>query len=85
MKTKAIPKTFEARMERLQVIVNIMEKGEAPLEESVALYKEGMELSAACRKQLEKARHDIRLYGEKGEENFTVDTTLEQNTTAGEE
>ncbi len=78
MKTKALPKTFEARMERLQNIVSAMEKGEAPLEESVALYKEGMELGAACRKQLEKARHDIRLYGEKGEEDFDVESAGEE-------
>ncbi len=76
MKTKGIPKTFEARMERLQHIVHAMEKGEAPLEESLALYKEGMELSAACRKQLEKARHEIRLYSEKGEEEFAMENTL---------
>ncbi len=78
MKSKALPKTFEARMERLQNIVQTMEKGEAPLEESVALYKEGMELSAACRKQLEKARHDIRLYSEKGEEIFDMETAGEE-------
>ncbi len=73
MKAKALPKTFEARMERLQHIISVMEKGEAPLEESVALYKEGMTLSAACRTQLEKARHDIRLCTEKGEEAFNTD------------
>ncbi len=74
MKAKALPKTFEARMERLQAIIAVMEKGEAPLEESVALYKEGMELSAACRTQLEKARHDIRLCTEKGEEAFNAES-----------
>ncbi len=74
MKAKALPKTFEARMERLQTIISIMEKGEAPLEESVALYKEGMELSVACRSQLEKARHEIRLCTEKGEEPFDTES-----------
>ncbi len=78
MKTKGLPKTFEARMERLQSIITIMEKGEAPLEESVALYKEGMELSTACRTQLEKARHDIRLCTEKGEEAFEANSAGEE-------
>ncbi len=79
MKAKSLPKTFEARMERLQAIIQIMEKGEAPLEESVALYKEGMELSTACRTQLEKARHDIRLCTEKGEEIFDMHSAGEEN------
>ena len=35
-----------------------------PLAESVALYKEGLEHAAACREQLEKARHDIRICSE---------------------
>lgn len=53
--------TFEERMERLQAIVGILESGSSPLEQSVALYKEGLMHAAACREQLEKARHDITL------------------------
>lgn len=51
--------TFEERLERLQAIVGILESGSSPLEQSVALYKEGLLHAAACREQLEKARHDI--------------------------
>lgn len=53
--------TFEERLARLQAIVSALETGSAPLEESVALYKEGLAHAAACCEQLEKARHDIRL------------------------
>lgn len=62
--------TFEERLARLQAIVTALETGNSPLEESVALYKEGLVHAAACREQLEKARHDIRLCTESGTEPF---------------
>ncbi|WP_418764341.1 exodeoxyribonuclease VII small subunit [Mailhella sp.] len=62
--------TFEERLARLQAIVTALEAGDSPLEESVALYKEGLAHAAACREQLEKARHDIRLCTETGTEPF---------------
>ena len=51
--------SFEKQMERLQQIVGALEKSNLALEKSVLLYKEGRALSAACRDQLEKARHDV--------------------------
>ena len=62
--------TFEERLARLQAIVTALEAGNTPLEESVALYKEGLAHAAACREQLEKARQDIRLCTETGTEPF---------------
>ena len=53
--------TFEERLARLQAIVNTLESGSSPLEESVALYKEGLAHAAACREQLDRARHDIKI------------------------
>lgn len=50
---------FEKQMERLQKVVEDLEKGGLPLEKSVLLYKEGQALAAACREQIEKARHDV--------------------------
>ncbi len=55
---------FEERLARLQTIVAALENGTAPLEESVALYKEGLAHAAACREQLERARHDIKICSE---------------------
>lgn len=69
--------SFEDRLARLQDIVTTLENGSIPLEESVALYKEGLVHAAACRKQLEKARHDIRLCTETGTAPF--DTEEEQS------
>ncbi len=70
MKQKDKNQSFEERMQRLQSIVNSMEKGDVSLDDSVALYKEGMQLSKECRTQLDKARHEIRLMTENGAENF---------------
>ncbi len=61
---------FEERMQRLQDIVSSMERGDIPLNESVTLFKEGMQLSKDCRTELEHARHEIRLITHEGEQEF---------------
>jgi exodeoxyribonuclease VII small subunit len=53
---------FESRMQRLQEIVALLEAGNVPLEESIALYKEGMECSRACRAKLAEAQHELQLF-----------------------
>ncbi len=62
--------SFEKQMERLQAVVAELEKGDLPLEKSVALYKEGQALVAACKNQLEKARHTVKLHSESGLSDF---------------
>ena len=56
--------TFEKRLERLKEIVERLERGDLPLEEGVALYKEGLKLAKACGKQLEGARHEVKIVSE---------------------
>ena len=46
---------FEDCLQRLEKIVQELEKGEIPLEKSLTLFEEGMQLSAVCRKELEEA------------------------------
>lgn len=46
-------------MNELGKIVSELEKGDIPLEKAVKLYSEGVKLSAACRKQLDKAQIKI--------------------------
>ncbi len=53
--------TFEESMERLEQIVRIMERGEAPLEDSLNLFKEGTQLVAECSKLLDEARLQVEL------------------------
>lgn len=62
MTKKSKELSFEERLSRLQAIVSALESGESPLEESVALYKEGLAHTRACREQLDRARHEIEIY-----------------------
>ena len=47
--------TFEASMKRLDEIVKRLEQGDAPLEESLALFEEGTGLVKRCNTMLEEA------------------------------
>ena len=53
-------KTFEQSMQRLEQIVRILERGEAPLEESLKLFQEGTELVRGCGKLLEEAELQVK-------------------------
>lgn len=58
--------SFEDQMQRLQDIVQELERADLTLERNVALYKEGRELARSCKDMLEQARHEISLSGEDG-------------------
>ena len=47
-------KTFEENMTRLEEIVTRLEKGDAPLSQSLSLFEEGTRLAAACRTELDQ-------------------------------
>ena len=51
--------SFEEALTRLEEIAEAMEKEETGLEESVKLYKEGVELSAFCAEKLSKAQNEV--------------------------
>src|SRR5580693_10127401 len=55
-----LPK-FEECLQRLEKIVQELEKGEVPLEKSLTLFEEGMNLSSACRKELEQAEGKVEI------------------------
>lgn len=52
---------FEKNMQRLSEIVARLEQGDLTLEESVALYEEGVKLSAACSQALEQAKLKVTI------------------------
>ena len=54
-------KTFEQNMGRLEQIVRAMERGDAPLEESLKLFQEGTELIRSCGKLLDEAELQIKM------------------------
>ena len=48
--------SFEDALSRLEGIVSRLESGQAPLEESIALYEEGAPLKAHCEARLKAAQ-----------------------------
>ena len=53
--------SFETTLAELEGIVKRLESGDLPLEESIALYERGMQLSAQSRAQLEAAETRVEL------------------------
>lgn len=52
---------FEESLERLEKIVDDLEKGNVPLEQALKLFEEGMRLSSSCRKELEEAEGKVEI------------------------
>ena len=52
--------SFEEAFRRLEETVRRLEEGGLPLDESIALYEEGMELARRCQKLLEEAELKVR-------------------------
>ena len=51
--------TFEASLARLEEIVRTLERGEAPLDQSIELYQEGDRLKRHCEARLKSAQARI--------------------------
>ena len=51
--------SFEAALARLEEIVRTLEKGEAPLDQSIELYQEGDRLKRLCEARLKAAQARI--------------------------
>ena len=60
---------FEEAIKRLEEIVNRLEEGQVPLDESLKLFEEGVGLSRQCNARLEEIerRIEILVKGENGE------------------
>ena len=58
MKSK---KTFEEAIVRLEEIVNSLEGGDAPLDESLELFEEAVALVNTCNKKLNEAEQKIKV------------------------
>lgn len=52
---------FEECLQRLETIVDQLEKGEIPLEHALKLFEEGIQLSQNCRKELEDAEGKVEI------------------------
>jgi exodeoxyribonuclease VII small subunit len=60
-------KDFEAAIAELESIVKKLEEGDLPLEQSLALYERGVQLSRFCHARLEDAERRIEVLTDRGE------------------
>lgn len=52
---------FEECLQRLEKIVDELEKGNVPLEQAIKLFEEGVQLSDSCRKELDAAEGKVEI------------------------
>jgi exodeoxyribonuclease VII small subunit len=60
-------KDFEAAIAELESIVRKLEEGDMALEQSLALYERGVQLSRFCHARLEEAERRIEVLNERGD------------------
>ena len=74
MSDKAIETmSFEEAMAALEQVVGALERGEVPLEQSIALYERGAALKQHCAKKLAEAEDKVELI--RAQEGRAVGTT----------
>jgi len=69
--------SFERAVGRLDEIVKLLEKGDAPLDESLALFEEGSGLIKTCTKMLDYAEQKVLLL-QKGADGKPEELTFEE-------
>lgn len=52
---------FEECLQRLEKIVDQLEKGDIPLEQALKLFEEGIQLSNSCKQELEDAEGKVEI------------------------
>ena len=51
--------SFEAAMARMEEIVKLLEKGDAPLDSAISLFEEGTALARQCNEMLDTAEQKV--------------------------
>ena len=65
--------TFEENLSKLENIVSKLEKGDAPLEESIKMFEDGIGLTKLLQKTLDDAEGKIKVVSETGLKDFDVE------------
>ncbi|NLK08243.1 MAG: exodeoxyribonuclease VII small subunit [Firmicutes bacterium] len=71
--------TFEQNLARLEEIIGTMEKGDVPLQESLALFEEGVQIVRRCSALLEGAEERINMLLSKDEDGQPVIVPFEHS------
>ncbi|MEO6829510.1 MAG: exodeoxyribonuclease VII small subunit [Acidobacteriaceae bacterium] len=53
--------SFEESLKQLESIIGKLERGDLPLEESVRLFEEGIQLATTCKTDLETAEGKVQM------------------------
>ncbi len=61
---------FESAMNRLEEIAKALETGDIPLEDSLKIYEEGMQLLEFCQEKLNEAGKKVQKLNQTAEGNF---------------
>jgi exodeoxyribonuclease VII small subunit len=67
------PQNFERALAELEKIVEAMEAGQLPLDESIAAYRRGAELLQFCQNALKEASQQVKLLEAGVLKDFSVD------------
>ncbi len=70
--------TFEESITRLEEVVKLLERGDAPLDNALALFEEGTALIKTCSKMLDEAEQKVTLLT-KGETPSETPFAVEEN------
>lgn len=57
----ALPQDFETALAQLEGLVAKMESGTLPLDESLAIYEQGVELARICQRRLDRAEQQVKV------------------------
>ncbi|HIC91927.1 MAG TPA: exodeoxyribonuclease VII small subunit [Syntrophaceae bacterium] len=71
--------SFENALKRLEEIVNKLESGDLPLDESLKIFEEGVKLSRFCAKKLDEAERKVELLLKNEEGKFTTKPFSEED------
>ena len=74
--TKQKEPSFEQASARIDEIVRLLEKGDAPLDKSLDLFEEGAKLIKICGKMLDKAEQKVALL-QKGEDGAPMESLFD--------
>jgi exodeoxyribonuclease VII small subunit len=64
--------SFEKAIERLETIVEALEKGEIPLEKALELYQEGQVLLKSCQEKLSEAEKKLKILAKDSSGEFVL-------------
>ena len=58
---RPLPQDFETALAELETLVPAMEDGSLPLEQSLAAYRRGVELTRVCQERLAQAEQQVKV------------------------